>query len=196
MEHQHPLGHVARSPSLSRARGFFSNTDSSARPRSRPHSLASRSHSPSPSASSENFSVSSRQDNWPRFSNGPSPPASCILGVCAMDIKARSKAMREILTRLRERSRGAIDVKVFGDKVILDEGQLRFLLNIHLTFQANATVMQTWRTGHAAMSSFHSSVSTFPFGRQSHTSSYAVHFVSMTCLPSRYSGTDALWARF
>ncbi|KAF5321359.1 hypothetical protein D9619_001101 [Psilocybe cf. subviscida] len=44
-----------------------------------------------------------------------------VLGVCAMDIKARSKAMREILTRLVERARGAIDVKVFGDKVILDE---------------------------------------------------------------------------
>lgn len=39
-----------------------------------------------------------------------------------MDIKARSKAMREILTRLVERSRGGIEVKVFGDKVILDEG--------------------------------------------------------------------------
>ncbi|KAF8529126.1 cortical actin cytoskeleton protein asp1 [Hysterangium stoloniferum] len=38
-----------------------------------------------------------------------------------MDVKARSKAMREILTRLREMSRGAIEVKVFGDKVILDE---------------------------------------------------------------------------
>ncbi|KAJ2931624.1 hypothetical protein H1R20_g5344, partial [Candolleomyces eurysporus] len=38
-----------------------------------------------------------------------------------MDIKARSKAMREILTRLVERSRGSIEVKVFGDKVILDE---------------------------------------------------------------------------
>lgn len=38
-----------------------------------------------------------------------------------MDIKARSKAMREILTRLVERTRGAIEVKVFGDKVILDE---------------------------------------------------------------------------
>ncbi|TFK75929.1 hypothetical protein BDN72DRAFT_756639 [Pluteus cervinus] len=38
-----------------------------------------------------------------------------------MDVKARSKAMREILTRLRERARGAIEVKVFGDKVILDE---------------------------------------------------------------------------
>lgn len=30
--------------------------------------------------------------------------------------------MREILTRLVERARGAIEVKVFGDKVILDEG--------------------------------------------------------------------------
>ncbi|KIJ56779.1 hypothetical protein M422DRAFT_238381 [Sphaerobolus stellatus SS14] len=38
-----------------------------------------------------------------------------------MDVKARSKAMREILTRIRDRSRGAIEVKVFGDKVILDE---------------------------------------------------------------------------
>ncbi|KAG1852913.1 histidine phosphatase superfamily-domain-containing protein [Suillus tomentosus] len=38
-----------------------------------------------------------------------------------MDIKARSKAMREILTRLVERAHGAIQVKVFGDKVILDE---------------------------------------------------------------------------
>jgi hypothetical protein len=45
-----------------------------------------------------------------------------VLGVCAMDVKARSKAMREILTRLVERASGAIKVKVFGDKVILDEG--------------------------------------------------------------------------
>lgn len=39
-----------------------------------------------------------------------------------MDVKARSKAMREILTRIVERSRGMIEVKIFGDKVILDEG--------------------------------------------------------------------------
>jgi inositol hexakisphosphate/diphosphoinositol-pentakisphosphate kinase len=39
-----------------------------------------------------------------------------------MDIKARNKAMTEILTRLVERARGAIEVKVFGDKVIQDEG--------------------------------------------------------------------------
>jgi len=53
------------------------------------------------------------------------PPGvkSVVLGVCAMDIKARSKAMREILTRLVERAQGSIEVKVFGDKVILDEGK-------------------------------------------------------------------------
>jgi inositol hexakisphosphate/diphosphoinositol-pentakisphosphate kinase len=42
-----------------------------------------------------------------------------------MDVKARSKAMREILTRLVDRARGTIDVKVFGDQVILDEGESR-----------------------------------------------------------------------
>ena len=34
--------------------------------------------------------------------------------------------MREILTRLVEMTRGTIEVKVFGDKVILDEGAIRF----------------------------------------------------------------------
>lgn len=51
---------------------------------------------------------------------------SVILGVCAMDIKARSKPMREILTRLVERARGTIEVKIFGDKVIFDEGSVHW----------------------------------------------------------------------
>ena len=54
------------------------------------------------------------------------PKPTIVLGICAMDIKARSKAMREILTRLVDRARGSIEVKVFGDKVILDEGEPRF----------------------------------------------------------------------
>jgi len=54
------------------------------------------------------------------------PKPTIVLGICAMDIKARSKAMREILTRLVDRARGSIEIKVFGDKVILDEGEPRF----------------------------------------------------------------------
>jgi inositol hexakisphosphate/diphosphoinositol-pentakisphosphate kinase len=45
-----------------------------------------------------------------------------VLGVCAMDVKARSKAMREILTRLVEIEKGGVEVKIFGDVVILEEG--------------------------------------------------------------------------
>jgi hypothetical protein len=47
------------------------------------------------------------------------------LGVCAMDVKARSKAMREILTRLVEIENGGVEVKIFGDVVILEEGELK-----------------------------------------------------------------------
>ncbi|KAI0068679.1 cortical actin cytoskeleton protein asp1 [Artomyces pyxidatus] len=72
----------------------------------RSSSILTRSSTPSPTGS--------------YYSNEPNKPP-IILGVCAMDVKARSKAMREILTRLVDRARGAIEVKVFGDKVILDE---------------------------------------------------------------------------
>lgn len=38
-----------------------------------------------------------------------------------MDVKARSKAMREILTRLNDIEQGGVEVKIFGDMVILEE---------------------------------------------------------------------------
>ena len=41
-----------------------------------------------------------------------------------MDVKARSKAMREILIRLVDMEKGAVDVKIFGDPVILEEGEI------------------------------------------------------------------------
>lgn len=61
-----------------------------------------------------------------------------------MDVKARSKAMREILTRLVERARGAIDVKVFGDKVILDEGTCTLTYRLsHTVFTSFSLLPQT-----------------------------------------------------
>ncbi|KAL0070778.1 inositol hexakisphosphate and diphosphoinositol-pentakisphosphate kinase [Marasmius tenuissimus] len=93
----------------------FSNFFNHSPPSPRSSSRITRSSSPTSSVGSYSDIIAQE--------NGQIHPsvAPVVLGVCAMDVKARSRAMREILIRLVERARGSIEVKVFGDKVILDE---------------------------------------------------------------------------
>ncbi|WRT68342.1 uncharacterized protein IL334_005318 [Kwoniella shivajii] len=86
---------------------------------------------PPPSPTANRFLSKSSSGTIDKRPPSPSPisPTSSmttkrpvvVLGVCSMDVKARSKAMREILTRLVDIEKGGVDVKIFGDVVILEE---------------------------------------------------------------------------
>lgn len=103
--------------------------------------LAERSRAGSASSTRPGTPASPRPSSPVKALTGGKTPV-VTLGVCAMDVKARSKAMREILTRLVDIEKGGVDVQIFGDVVILEEGE--FVLAPQVAVSWSLAAMKPW----------------------------------------------------
>jgi hypothetical protein len=115
--HTNPLDLVKRNAPLPPPTAPTSNPPARTQP-TRERSRAKRRFSGSTVTSSH--SQSSDRAPHPREKEEVKPAPWGIIGVCALDSKARSKPSRNILNRII--ANRDFDVVVFGDKTILDEG--------------------------------------------------------------------------